>query len=83
MTRQGTITAADAIYQLQSLRAHCQSMADGEADEPDSIWRHDVAALEAGITALEISSYTTYGGEQKTMAEQGKADACRHEMEVN
>lgn len=76
------ITAANAIYQLESLRAHCQSMADGEKDEPDSIWRHDVAALDAGITALKISPYTVYGGKQKTMAEQGKADACCHEKEV-
>jgi hypothetical protein len=53
---------SEAISQLKSLKAHCESM----AKEPDSeIWKSDIKALDAGVFALvliEGQGYETIGG---------------------
>lgn len=45
-----TISTKEVINQLENLAAHCQSMI--EKDDPESIWRDDLEALNAAIGKL-------------------------------
>ncbi len=41
----------DIISQMESLAAHCESMID--KDDPESIWKEDVVALNEAVKKLE------------------------------
>ncbi|MCC8075740.1 MAG: hypothetical protein LIO95_07370 [Clostridiales bacterium] len=45
------MTTKDIIYQLESLKSHCEDWVDKE--EPDNVWANDVAALDAAIDRLQ------------------------------
>lgn len=49
--RKMTISTKEVINQLENLAAHCQSMI--EKDDPESIWKDDLEALNAAIGKLE------------------------------
>lgn len=50
MTRDGMLS------QLESIRDHCKSMIT--EDEPESVWKKDVAALDMAISALRQQDVT-------------------------
>ena len=45
-----SMSMSEIIEQMESLAAHCESMVD--ADDPESIWRTDVEALNAVVEKL-------------------------------
>ena len=45
------MSMGDIINQMESLAAHCESMID--KDDPESIWKEDVVALNAAVKKLE------------------------------
>jgi len=51
----------ETIEQLESLRSHCENMAEaeskGEFGSPDNIWAKDVEAINAAIEIIERSEW--------------------------